>query len=110
MLKLLASPGKNKDFTFTGLTRSKFLLIARKANFYRTVTKFLPHGKHKFTARYGMLVVRNPPDFWGCQYGWNPDFHVLHGCTMMEQCASHVSIARYCPFCTFCNLVLIFVL
>ena len=37
--------------------------------------------------------------------GWNPDFHMLHGCTMMQQCAFHVSFARYCPFCTFCDLV-----
>ena len=30
---------------------------------------------------------------------------MLHGCTMMQQCALHVSFARYCPFCTFCDLI-----
>ena len=50
-------------------------------------------------------VVRNPPDFGACQYHWKSDFHVLHGCTRMQQWAFHVSFARYCPFCTFCDLV-----
>ena len=26
-----------------------------------------------------------PFNFGGCLYGWNPDFHMLHGCTMMQQ-------------------------
>ena len=33
---------------------------------------------------------------------------MLHGCTMIQQCAFHVSFARYCPFCTFCDLVFLF--
>ena len=30
---------------------------------------------------------------WTKEYGWNPEFHMLHGCTMMQQCAFHVSFA-----------------
>ena len=28
----------------------------------------------------------------------NTDFHMLHGCTMMQQCLLDVSFAEYCPF------------
>ena len=37
--------------------------------------------------------------------GWNPDFYMLHGFTMVQQCALHVSVGQYCPFCTFCILL-----
>ena len=37
-----------------------------------------------------------PPQFWGSSIWPEPGFHMLHGCTMMQQCALHVSFARYC--------------
>ena len=45
------------------------------------------------------------PEFWVLLIWLEPG--MLHGCTMMQQYAFHVSFARYCPFCTFCDLIFV---
>ena len=46
-----------------------------------------------------------PPQFFGLLIWLEPGLSHVHWCTMMQQCALHVSFARYCLFCTFCDLV-----
>ena len=45
-----------------------------------------------------------PPQFWVLLIWLEPGMsHVT--CTMMQQCALHVSFAPYCSFCTFCDVI-----
>ena len=46
-----------------------------------------------------------PPRFCGLSIWLEPGLSRVTWLYYVQQCASHVSFARYCPFCNFCDLV-----